>query len=425
MRFLSTRGESHRATLSEAIQRGLAPDGGLYVPEDFPELSLSDFGFAEGPREIGEVALLPFFEDDPLDEHLSPICAYAFEPPIPLLPLDATTSVLELFRGPTAAFKDFGARFLAGALSALRGGNGKPLTVLVATSGDTGGAVAAAFHDRPGVRVLILFPNDRISKRQEKQLTTWGGNVRALAVRGDFDDCQRLVKEAFSDEPLRRAHRLTSANSINLGRLLPQMAYYAYASVQYLRENGAAPGFIIPSGNLGNAAACLWARALGCPVREVVLSTNANPTITHFTATGEWDPKPTVRTVANAMDVGTPSNIERLVHLTGGWVQLRRRIRAVRADDDEIREQIRLGKERWDYLLDPHTATAAAARSQLGGDHWVLVGTAHPAKFEEVVEPIVGQPLELPESLARILELPGEATEIEPTLEALRAELGG
>jgi threonine synthase len=334
--------------------------------------------------------------------------------------------VLELFHGPTAAFKDVGARFLAAALSHLRPPGAPPLTVLLATSGDTGGAVAAAFHGHPRVRVVVLYPEGKISPRQEAQLTGWGGNVRAFAVRGDFDDCQRLVKGAFADRALQEETALTSANSINLGRLLPQMVYYADASLRFLREHGVAPGFIVPSGNLGNAVACLWTWGAGLPIREVVLSTNANPAIADYFETGVWEPRPTVATLATAMDVGAASNFERLVHLFGSWTEARRRVRAVRVSDEEIREEIRRGPERWDTVWDPHTATAAAALGRLPRAPWIVVATAHPAKFEGVVEPLVGRTLPVPPSLAELTaraDAAPPAPVLEPTLAALRDAL--
>lgn len=408
------------ATLSDAILRGIAPDGGLYVPAAFPEVYLSDFAAAEGLVDVGKVLLAPFFADDRLQPALPELCSDALGYPAPLKQVTEGTSVLELFHGPTAAFKDYGARFLAGALSRLLAPGDRPITVLVATSGDTGGAVAAACHDVPGIHVVVLYPRGRVSARQEKQLTTWGDRVTAVAVRGDFDDCQRLAKEAFADERLAAGAGLTSANSINVARLLPQMVYYADASLQYLREEGVAPGFIVPSGNLGNAVACLWARRCGAPVREVVLATNANATLTHFLATGKWLPRPSVATLASAMDVGDPSNIERLTHLFGGWSQLRRRLRAFSVDDEEIERQIRRGPERWGEVWDPHTATAVAVREQMDHPDWILVATAHAAKFESVVEPLIGREVPVPAQLAEALEREGTAEEIEPRLDQLR-----
>jgi threonine synthase len=408
--------------VSEAIERGLAPDGGLYVPELLPRLDLEAFDGAGNLHQVAERLLRPFFAEDPLAPELGEICREAMGFPVPLRRLRDGVSVLELFHGPTAAFKDVGARFLAAVLARRVSGDARPRTVLVATSGDTGGAVAAAFHGRPGVEVVVLYPRGRVSPRQEQQLTSWGGNVRALAVRGDFDDCQRLVKAAFAD-PALREWRLTSANSINLGRLLPQGAYYAWAALQHARQGLSAPGFVVPTGNLGNATAALYVRAMGLPVREVVFATNANAAIARFASTGAWRPEPTVQTLATAMDVGAPGNIDRVVQLFGGWKAAHESVRAFPVSDDEIRREIRDGPARWGEVWDPHTAAAVAVLPRLEAGEWIVVATAHPAKFEAVVEPLLGRTLEVPEALAAILERPSHAQLIEPELPALRAAL--
>jgi threonine synthase len=423
MRYHSTRGQAPAVSLSEAVARGLAPDGGLYVPDHFPRVDLEAIGKERSTSGVACRLLEPFFEGDPLAGRLTEICDEAFNFPAPLRDLGRSTAVLELFQGPTAAFKDFGARFLAAALSRLRSPSDPDLTVLVATSGDTGGAVAAAFAGRPGFRVVILYPKGMVSQRQEHQLTCWGGNVTALRVRGDFDACQRLVKEAFGDATLRERHNLTSANSISLGRLLPQMVYYAEASLEYVRRHGREPGFVVPSGNLGNATACFWARRCGLPIREIVLATNANPSLTRFLDEGRWQPAPTVPTLASAMDVGNPSNMERLFDLHGGSAGARGALRATLVTDEQIRETIRRGRSEWGETWDPHTATAVVVRERLGGEDWVLVATAHPAKFEGIVEPLVGATVEIPHALAELLERPAAATEVDPLLPELMAAL--
>lgn len=425
MKYVSTRSRDEGVTLSVAITRGIAPDGGLYVPERFPSIDHEFIAAAASVPDAAERLLAPFFEGDVLAPELGEICRTAFSFPIPLEPLRDGTAVLELFHGPTAAFKDFGARFLAESLSRLHAEAEKPLTILVATSGDTGGAVAAAFHGRAGVEVVVLYPRGRVSPRQEKQLTTWGDNVRAFAVLGDFDDCQRMAKAALADRQFRTRWKLSSANSINLGRLLPQMVYYAVASTSYQARHGNSPGFIIPSGNVGNATACLWAQKVGMPIREVVLATNDNPTLSEYVEGGEWLPRPTVETLATAMDVGNPSNMERIFELCGGLDETRGKLLAHRVTDDEIREEIRSGLERWGQVWDPHTATAAAVRRRVEGQDWILVSTAHPAKFEGVVEPLVGREVEVPPALAQILERPSESREIEPELAALWEAMGG
>jgi threonine synthase len=425
MRYVSSRDGGTGSTLSEAIVRGLAPDGGLYVPLRFPEV---DVAAVERERDLaGRAARLldPFFAGDPLARELNAICSEAFDFPAPLREIGRDTAVLELFHGPTAAFKDFGARFLAASLSRIEAAGGdRPLTVLVATSGDTGGAVAAAFAGRPGFEVVVLYPQGMVSRRQEHQLTCWGGNVKALRVRGDFDACQRLVKEAFQDATLRASRRLTSANSISLGRLLPQMVYYAEASLEYRSRHRIDPGFVIPSGNLGNATACFWARRVGMPIREIVMATNANETLADFVGGGRWLPRPTVATLASAMDVGNPSNMERLIHLHGGEAEARASLRVEVVMDEEIRETIAAGPESWDEVWDPHTATAVTARQRLHTPHWIVVSTAHPAKFESIVEPLIGREVEVPPALAGLLGRESRYIEIDPTLDELRAVLG-
>lgn len=423
MRYLSTRDSGERVSLEEAFLRGIAPDGGLYVPEALPAQDPGEFVGLTRPQRVGSKLLHPFFEGSSLEAALPEICEEALDFPLPLSPLNAGAAVLELFHGPTAAFKDVGARFLASCLSRLHTRADRPLTVIVATSGDTGGAVAAAFHGKPGVEVVVLYPAGMVSPRQEEQLTSWGGNVRAFRVGGDFDACQRLAKAALADPALREHRTLTSANSINLGRLLPQTIYYAAAALEYWLSRRKLPGFIVPTGNTGNALACLWAMEMGMPIREIVLATNANPTVTEFLRSGRWEPSPTVSTLATAMDVGNPSNMERVFHLFGGHAGARERLRAFRVDDEEIRRQIRLGPERWKRIWDPHTATAAAAHEQLGGEDWILVATAHPAKFEGVVEPLIGQTVPVPPALAAILERPASVEDIPPALDALRAAL--
>ena len=428
--FASSRGGAPTVSFGAAVLQGLAPDGGLYVPLSWPHLAPPDFdGVSELPAIAGRL-LAPFLEGDPLARELAPLAAEALDFPAPLVPLapDGRLSVLELFHGPTAAFKDFGARFLAGCFGCLRQGAERPLTILVATSGDTGGAVAAAFHQRPGVEVAVLFPKGLVSPTQERQLTCWGGNVRSLSVRGTFDDCQRLVKEAFRDAALATRTQLSSANSINLGRLLPQMVYYAAASLATWRAHRERASFIVPSGNLGNALACLWARRIGLPIGEVVLAHNANRTVPDFLASGEWRPRPSVATLASAMDVGDPSNMERLRALHAGIEELRAAVSAVSVSDDEIRARIVAGYRQFGQIWCPHTATAAEAWARLPPEarrerRWVLAATAHPAKFREIVEPLIGRTVPVPETLAKLFARPAQCVEIDADGRALRALL--
>lgn len=433
MILVSTRNPSHQANISTAILRGIAPDGGLYVPVEFPRFDAQSFADSSRLTLVARDLLRPIFDQDALGGGaLAAIIDNAFTFEAPIVPLKGTpgpASVLELFHGPTAAFKDFGARFLAACLERLRHEAPRPLTILVATSGDTGGAVAAAFHRRPGVEVAVLYPRGLVSARQAQQLACWGDNVRTFAVHGTFDDCQRMVKEAFLDPGLTATHELSSANSINIGRLLPQMVYYARTSLEIFRRERRRPNFIIPTGNLGNAVACVWARQMGLPIGEIVLATNANVTVGDFLRTGDWQPRKSVATLASAMDVGHPSNMERLRSLYPALDQVRGQVTAQSVTDDEIRQAIRRDARELGQTWCPHTATAAEVYRRLAQDparaaqHWVLVATAHPAKFNDIVEPLIGREVPVPPALARLLDLPRRETEIEPDLAALRLQL--
>ena len=426
MHFISTRGAAPELSFSQALSQGLAPDGGLYVPTEWPR-----FEGSEAPLpQLGQRLLEPFLAGDPLFSQLPAIAAEAFSFPAPLVPLgeQGGLSILELFHGPTAAFKDFGARFLAATMVRLRQGAARSLKILVATSGDTGGAVAAAFHGKPGIEVDVLFPKGLVSPTQEQQLTCWGGNVRSFAVLGTFDDCQRLVKEAFLDSQLRQRADLSSANSINLGRLLPQMVYYAATSLEVKRVYGQPASFVIPSGNLGNAMACIWARKLGLPIGDIVLAHNANRTVPDYLDSGSFEPRASVATLASAMDVGNPSNCERLRHLFTDISLARTAVTTCSVDDAAIRARIRAGFEQYGQVWCPHTAVAAEAYARLpaerrGAGHWVLVATAHPAKFREIVEPLIGQEVSVPETLAALFARPAACIEVAGNLRALRAHL--
>jgi threonine synthase len=428
--FKSSRGEAPPCAFSQAVLQGLAPDGGLYVPLSWPRFSAAEFAPDRTLPAIASRLLAPFLAEDALSAQLGAIAGEALDFPAPLVPLDAEgrLAVLELFHGPTAAFKDFGARFLAACFARLHREPSRTLTILVATSGDTGGAVAAAFHGRPGIEVAVLFPKGLVSPTQERQLTCWGGNVRSLAVRGTFDDCQRLVKAAFLDAQLASARMLSSANSINLGRLLPQAAYYAASSLEVWRRHGEPASFIVPSGNLGNALACLWARQAGLPIAEILLAHNANRTVPEFLASGKWQPRPSVATLASAMDVGDPSNMERLRALYPLLEELRAAVSACSVSDEEIREGIRAGYREYGQIWCPHTATAAQAWRRLTPARrrerrWVLVASAHAAKFREIVEPLIGREVPMPETLTRLFARSTQYIEVDATLAGLRTAL--
>lgn len=426
MRFVSTRGGSDAVSFSDAIVRGLAPDGGLYVPSAWPSQSLDALPSGDLPS-VAAHMIAPFLDGDALQSELPEITREAFNFPAPVVEVDAARglSLLELFHGPTAAFKDFGARFLAACMVRLRKSAPRRLRILVATSGDTGGAVAAAFHNKPGVDVVVLFPKGLVSPTQQHQLTCWGGNVRAFAVHGTFDDCQRLVKLAFADESWRTQFDLSSANSINLGRLLPQMTYFGAASLAHWRKTGVRPAFVVPSGNLGHATACVWARKIGLPIGEIVLAHNINRAMPDLLASGEWRPRASVATLASAMDVGEPSNAERLRHLFPDAAALREAVSADVVADDTIRARIREGYERYGQIWCPHTAVGVEVfeRRQPHLRPAIVAATAHAAKFTETVAPLLGRDPPVPPSLAGLFARPAACDEIAPDLKALSAAL--
>jgi len=370
--------------------------------------------------------LRPFFDGDALEDALEEICSESFDFPLSLAHPDPSRPgliALELFHGPTGAFKDFGARFLMACFDRI-GDPRDPLTVLAATSGDTGGAVGCAAEGREAVAALILFPKGRVSPFQEHQLTCWKEPVRALEVDGDFDDCQRLVKAAFADPALAKAHRLTSANSINIGRLLPQMAYIGWAAGEVFAATGTTPGFIIPTGNLGHGFAALYARAMGLPIGPVLLVTNRNRTLREWHETGTYAPRASVATIANAMDVGAPSNFERLSALSSSAGAVNVQL----VDDAVIRGRIATDFERSGYIWCPHSAIAAEAFEQLpeqdrSARSWIAAATAHPFKFGETVEPLIGSAIEPPPALAAIRERSRRKTAIAADLTALAAAL--
>lgn len=414
MKFASTRDNRVSVDLSSALMAGLAADGGLYVPRELPTFTAQDFTADESLAAIATRLLQPFFADDPLADELAAICAQAFDfaAPMKALPTEQTW-LLELFHGPTAAFKDFGARFLAACMQRLQASNPVPLTILVATSGDTGAAVAAAFHGLPNLRVVVLYPDGRVSPRQAHQLGCFGDNIHTFRVAGSFDDCQRLVKQALSDRGLQDRVPLSSANSISLGRLLPQMAYYAHASIGHWRRTDRSLNFVIPTGNLGNALAAILARACGLPIGDIALATNANRVLPGFFAGSDYTPLPSVATLANAMDVGAPSNFERLRWLYPDAAELRKAFKVRAVDDPAIRATILSGAQYLGEVFCPHTACAVRVLEELraegaAGD-WAIVATAHPAKFEQIVEPLIGHPVPPPAALAELLARPAHA----------------
>ena len=427
MKFISTRSQNE-VCIEQAIMSGTAPDGGLYVPASLPAFMPDDFAGLDTFADTATRFLEPFFAGSSLAAELPAICHDALNFPVPLQRVPDEPDplyVLEMFHGPTAAFKDVGARFLASSMVSIidKGEFARPtVTILVATSGDTGGAVAAAFHRKPGTRVVVLFPDGRVSPRQQHQLTCWGDNVVSLAVRGEFDDCQRLVKAAFADPVLNAAHNLVSANSINVGRLLPQAAYYAHSSLENWRATGQPSHYIVPTGNLGNGFACVWAKRMGLPIDRIVFATNENTTIPDFLASGDYQPRPSKATLASAMDVGDPSNMERLRALCGDVDAIRSTVSAAAVSDAVIRETIRDEFDRHELAWCPHTATGLHLYRELpAADRrdatWIVVATAHAAKFDTIVEPLLDRTIEPPEELARLLGWPAEFTTIDAELE--------
>lgn len=406
MNYQSTCNASHRVPLKEAVLRSLPPDNGLYMPERMPRLEAEFWREWRGMpfADIGFAVARAFFGEDVPDAALREIVGGTLSFDAPVVTMAPGDHLLELFHGPTLAFKDFGARFMARLMAWLTRDDGRELTVLVATSGDTGGAVANAFHNVAGTRVIVLYPQGKVSGLQEKQLTTLGGNITAIEVAGSFDDCQRLVKAAFLDRGLAERLNLTSANSINLSRLVPQSFYYIHAARQL--PEGVEPVFVVPSGNFGNLTAGLLAAELGLPVKRFVAATNVNDVVPCYLESGIYQPRKSVATISNAMDVGAPSNFARMQALFGGdWERMRGRIEGDAHDDTATRAAIREVWSAGGRVIDPHTAVgwlaAKAWREAHPGDHTVVLATAHPAKFPDVIEAELGPDvLEIPERLA-------------------------
>lgn len=430
MKFVSTRASTESVSFTEALALGLSGNGGLFVPTSFPKYDLEKLlptagstGASDGFAAFAEKIITPFLEGTELGLHTGKICQSAFNFPVPLkfLESEPQTAVLELFHGPTAAFKDVGARFLAQCESKIE----RKKTVLVATSGDTGGAVASAFSET-GIPVIILYPKDKVSLRQERQLTTWGPTVRAFRVRGSFDDCQHIAKQALADTSLRLKHHFISANSINIGRLLAQVCYHAKSSLEYFQVTGKKPTLVVPTGNLGNGVAALWAKAMGFPIEHVVLATNSNRTIPNYFKTGKFEPSETIVTLANAMDVSKPSNFERMIGLFPEALPATS-VSALSVTDTEISKAITDGKSRYGEIWCPHTATAIVAKESLQrsgkAGNYIVVATAHPAKFETIVEPLIGETIAVPAALQASLEGISVSSEIDSTYQAFVSRL--
>jgi threonine synthase len=448
MRFVNTRRPSDTVSLREALIEGLAPGGGLYVPEHLDEWSEREIERlpTRTLTEIAYRALRPYTRGEVDATAFEAAVVEALNFPIPVVEVEPGIYALELFHGPTLAFKDVGARTMARLMAALDTGD-QPLTVLAATSGDTGSAVAHAFHGVPHTRVVVLYPEGRVSPTQEAQLTMFNaeegnvGNVRAYAVAGSFDDCHRLTREAFGDRKIRERVRLTSANSVNVGRLLPQMVYYFHAIAGLDRaregrlEKSTAAVVCTPSGNFGNLTAGLMAKRAGLPIAKFVAATNVNDVVPQYLETGRFTPRPSVRTIANAMDVGHPSNFERMLWLYRTDVEsMRQDIAGIGYRDEDVRETIKRVYETRGYLLDPHSAIGymglTAYLGQVGregqvGQVGIFLATAHPAKFREIVEPIIGRGIQTPAPLAEALARPRHILRMDASLEAVAEALRG
>ncbi|WP_461255986.1 pyridoxal-phosphate dependent enzyme [Treponema sp. R80B11-R83G3] len=456
MYYYSTRNKSKKVNFAEAALTGLAPDGGLFVPEEIPQYSaqvrssLGSMAFTD----IAYETIKPYVKDEIPDSVLSDIVQSAFTFTAPFVPV-ADRYALELFHGPTAAFKDFGARFMARAFSYLRRGEDQSLRILVATSGDTGGAVADGFFEVPGIFVTVLYPKGRVSPLQERQIAGLGKNITALAVEGSFDDCQRLVKAALADEGLKKRMSLSSANSINISRLIPQAVYYSAAAGRafagladpdgeatprvagavatkvaatlvaraHAPKSGLPVTLCVPSGNFGNLTAGLYAMKMGAPIRQFIAATNINKTVPDYLDSGEYLTRISQATISNAMDVGAPSNFERMsAHFS--LEQMRQIILGVSVGDEETRETIVQVHDKAGYFLDPHSAVGWRGVDKLYAKNKIQEGavgvlcTAHPAKFSETVEPLTGTP-PMPVSLSRAMERTVNAKVIPAQADAL------
>ena len=429
MHLYSTNNKSKRVDLKEAVLSGLPDDKGLFMPSSIPVLGAT---FFREIRNLSFPALVLELSDRLIGDviprpELKKLMEAAIDFDAPLVPLDDRLGVLELFHGPSLAFKDFGARFMAQIMGYFIKEERRTLRILVATSGDTGGAVAAGFLNTPGIEVIILYPKGKVSDLQEKQLTTLGNNIRALEVEGNFDDCQAMVKRAFLDPELRKNCWLSSANSINIARLIPQSFYY-FRAYQQLPDPAQPFAFIVPSGNFGNLTAGLIAKKMGLPVSLFVAATNRNKVVPDYLQMGRYQPMPSVPTISNAMDVGNPSNFVRMMELYDkDWARIKEDVAGWSFDDEDTMAAIRKVYQLYDYTIDPHGAVGYLAYEKLIEKHpeiySILLETAHPAKFLEIVEQQTGVPIEIPERLEVLRDKPKEAVLIPNDFKALKTYL--
>ena len=419
MKFYSTSGKVKNLGLEDAVTTGLAADGGLLMPEKIPSLDAKELGSLRNKSlaEIALVLLRKLFSEDLSDTDLQKLAYNAFNFPLKLVPISDRISALELYHGPTLAFKDFGARFLAAILEHYLSLKGQKIRIIVATSGDTGGAVAQAFHRSASVDVVLLYPSKKVSELQEKQLTTLGDNITALEVLGTFDDCQAMVKAALADADIQAQQTTTSANSINVARFIPQSFYYFWAWGQCSADSKLA--FCVPSGNFGNLAAGIFAKRMGLPVAKFIAATNSNSTFIDYLNSGIFTPRPSVKTISNAMDVGNPSNFVRILDLyQQNYTQIKEQIIGYTVSDEQTADCIKRVMSENNYILDPHGAVGYWALEQYlksePSHQGILLETAHPAKFKDVIDPILGQPIDLPEPLAKAFAKESKSIRINP-----------
>lgn len=400
MKFVSTRDASIRTSFQDAVFRGLAPDGGLFFPERMPYLNTLIDQRSDNIHSLG-FEILRGFVSDISDEKLQDIINKSLSFGIPLRGLEGHIYLLELFHGPTLAFKDVGARFMAHITEYFLAESDKHITIFVATSGDTGSAIANAFHNRKNINIYIFYPSGKITFLQEQQMTTLGGNVHAIEVKGTFDDCQKIVKTALMDVDLCRHLNLTTANSINVARLMPQIIYHAWALQQLKYFTDKYPVLSVPSGNFGNLVSAVYAKQLGFGIQHFIAATNANDIVPNYLATGTFSPKPSVKTYSNAMDVGNPSNFERLLSCYDTNVdEMRKDISGLSVTDTETLAEIKRVYDHTGHIIDPHTAVGVAAARRFGGDTPIIVSaTAHPAKFPEVIKKAINIEPDMPDRL--------------------------
>lgn len=425
MKFVSTRGDNHFFSFHEAVFHGLAPDGGLFIPDRFPHLDRDDIehAYRDSLTELGERLMQLFVSELPTDV-LQHIICQSLNFPIPLVHLEDNIYLLEVFHGPTLAFKDVGARFMANTLSYFLTRENKKLNIIVATSGDTGSAIANAFYRMPNIDIFILYPSGQITFLQEQQMTTLGENVHAIEVQGSFDDCQRLVKAALMSPDIRKQRLVTTANSINIARLLPQLIYHSFGVCQLRKQNITTPPVLsVPSGNFGNLTSGIYAKMLGFDIQHFIAATNINDIVPQYLQTHLFEPKPSLRSLSNAMDVGNPSNFERLLAcFDGDFNAMSQMISGVSVTDSATLAEIKGTYDRTQYILDPHTAVGVrAARQSLEfRDKPIIVtATAHPAKFPAVIRQALDIDAEMPERLRAVLDGKKQADLISPDLEAL------